>query len=335
MNPTDFAYSLTRYLSHYLPGLRNLSPNTVLAYRDMFKLMIRFAEVERKISPEKLTLSAIDAVFVEDFLAWLEATQGSSIATRNQRLAAIHAFFQYLQREKPEMMVQCQQIIAIKMKKTSKPTVNYLKVDIIKQLLAVPDTNDKFGFRDSVLLGLLYDTGSRVSEIIELRPLDLHLKTPASVSVTGKGRKTRQCPISLTLAENITAYLEVWGLTASERAGSPLFVNHKGEKISRAGVTYILKKYMRAIKDAPPKVSPHVLRHSKAVHLLEAGVNLVYIRDQLGHEKITSTQVYLKTNPEMRRAAFAKAARTLPEQEKSPAWIADNNLLNYLNSLGK
>ena len=339
MNPTDFAYMTTRYLSQYLPGQCNASPNTIFAYRDMFKLLICYAEKERHIVPEKLTLSMIDKAFVVDFLAWLETSRGSSIATRNHRLAALHAFFRFLQREKPEMMLQCQQVLGIRVKKAPKPAVNYLEVNAMKQLLSVPDTTEKYGFRDAVLLGLLYDTGARVSEVIELRPMDLRLKPPAIVTITGKGRKLRQCPISPTLAENLKDYLELWRLNATEKAAAPLFMNHRDERLSRAGVTYVLKKYADRVQQQNPartplSVSPHTLRHSKAMHLLEAGVNLVYIRDHLGHAQISTTEIYARANPEVKRAALAKVAGVLPQQVKAPSWVANDDLMNYLNSLG-
>jgi integrase/recombinase XerD len=337
---TDFAYMLTRYLSNYLPGQCNSSSNTILAYRDVFKLLIRFTETKCGIVPENLTLAKIDKQFVENFLTWLEISQGSSIATRNHRLAAIHAFFRYLQREKPEIMAQCQQVLDIRIKKTGKPTVSYLTVDSLKLLLAVPDTTDKYGFRDAVILGLLYDTGARVSELTELRPMDLRLKSPAIVSVIGKGRKARELPISPTLADNLSEFIERWKLNTPDKAGLPLFTNHKNEKLGRAGVAYVLNKYADVVREQNPEllranVSPHTLRHSKAMHMLEAGVNLIYIRDQLGHAHIKTTEIYARANPEMKRSALEKVAGSTALLEKLPPWTADSNLMNYLNSLGR
>lgn len=227
MKTTDFAYILTKYLKNYLPGQCNVSPNTILSYRDTFKLMLQFAENVYGIAPEKLVLDRIDCEFVGEFLLWLEKERHCSISTRNQRFAAIRAFFKYVQIESPERMLQAQQIFSIKNKKSPKPAVNFLDIQAIKYLLSAPDPSDLYGLRDSVLLALLYDTGARVSEITALRPKNLRLRLPATVQILGKGRKVRLCPISSVLAGNITQYMSVWGLLSEDKTDEPLFVNHE------------------------------------------------------------------------------------------------------------
>lgn len=336
--PTDFAQFTTRYLTNYLPAHCNSSPNTILAYRDMFKLLLRFAENERGIAAEKITVKTINKDFVEGFLGWIES-QGRGVSTRNHRLSALHAFFRYIQKEEPIFMVQCQQILSISVKKKEKPVVNYLDVEAIRLLVNKPDTSDKYGLRDNVLLGLLYEAGIRVSELTELRPMDLQLKQPATVTVMGKGRKMRSCPIPPVLCDNLTEYLARWHLNLPEKDGYPLFVNHMGSKINRAGVTYIIKKYVNELNKSVPGtissgVSPHVLRHSKAMHMLQADVNLIYIRDYLGHEQLQTTEIYARANPEMKRAAIDKAASVTAIQSYSKPWIRDGDLMGFLNSLG-
>ena len=341
MKPSDFAYALTKYLSAYLPGQCNASENTVCAYRDTFKLLLRFADTQRGICPERLTLADIDRAFVEDFLLWLETVQGNCVSTRNHRLAGIHAFFRYLQNEKPDMMLHCQQILSIPVKKTVKPTVNYLTADAVKLILAMPDISTVYGMRDLALLSLLYDTGARVSEIIYLKPKDLHLAAPSVVSLLGKGRKSRQCPLSLEITNLLMEYLSVWGLEDSAKSDHPLFVGHNSEKLTRAGVAYILNKYASAAreKDAsmiPTIVSPHMFRHSKAMHLLQAGVNLIYIRDWLGHASVKTTEIYARADHKMKRAALQKAASAvMPQYDQQSSWSEDVELMKWLNSLGK
>lgn len=339
MKPSDFAYALTKYLSTYLPGQCNASENTVCAYRDTFKLLLRFADTQRGISPERLTLVDVDKPFVEGFLSWLEAVQGNSVSTRNHRLAVIRAFFRYLQSERPDMMLQCQQILSIPVKRTAKPIVNYLTVDAVKLLLSMPDVSTAYGMRDLALLGLLYDTGARVSELIQLKPKDLRLSAPPVVSLFGKGRKSRQCPLSSEMTGHLVKYMSAWGLDTPAKSDYPLFVGHKAEKLTRAGVAYILSKYASAAreKDAgiiPTIVSPHMLRHSKAMHLLQAGVNLIYIRDWLGHASVKTTEIYARADTEMKRAALQKAAPAVMPQHSLPSlWVEDIELMKWLSSL--
>ena len=191
------------------------------------------------------------------------------------------------------------------------------------------------------MLGLLYDTGARVSELIELRPRDLRLVMPPIVTLFGKGRKVRQCPLSSEMAEQLENYLLAWNLNLPEKSDDPLFVGHNGEKLTRAGVAYILNKYAvcaRETSDAviPDTLSPHMLRHSKAMHLLQAGVNLVYIRDWLGHSSVKTTEIYARADSEMKRTALQKAASAvMPEQHQQTSWADDAGLIKWLNSLGK
>ncbi|MCM1062012.1 MAG: site-specific integrase [Eubacterium sp.] len=340
MKPTDFAYNLTKYLKNYLPGQCNVTPNTILSYRDTFKLLLRFSENVCGITPETLVLDMIDLEFVRRFLIWLEKDNNCSISTRNQRLAAIRAFFKYVQIENPARMLQAQQILSIKNKRSPNPTVNFLDIQTIKLLLSAPNPKEMYGLRDSVLLALLYDTGARVSEITALCPKDLRLNLPATVRIIGKGRKIRLCPISPVLAINLSEYMSLWGLLSEDKKDMPLFVSHEGNRIGRAGVAYILEKYAAFVRaehpDIIPKsVTPHMLRHSKAMHMLEAGINLVYIRDQPGHSSIVTTEIYAKANPDLKRKAIAKASGQLPQTQSVPSWTLDNNLMDFLNSLGK
>ena len=339
MKPTDFSYALTKYLSIYLPGQYNASPHTILAYRDAFKLLLRYAEADCSITPERLTLSMIDAPFIYGFLLWLKRN-GNAIPTQNQRLAAMKAFFRWLQRERPDMLLRCQEIMDIPLKRTAKATVGYLSVDAVKALLATPDTSDKYGLRDLAILCLLYDSGARVSEIAALKPQSLRLDAAPVINLFGKGRKMRQCPLSASVAENLRRYLAVWKLDAPEKSSAPLFVNHKDERIGRAGIAYVLEKYVSAVKTANPSlisvdVSPHMLRHSKAMHLLQAGVNLIYIRDWLGHSSVKTTEVYARADSEMKRTAIQKAAAAVLPQPSQSSWTDDTKLMDWLNSLGK
>lgn len=195
MKPTDFAYRLSGFFTSYIQGACGLSDNTLKSYRDTFTILLRFCKLEKGMSIEKITIEDFSKELIEDFLTWLETERKCSIATRNQRLAAIHAFFRYVQTEEPHIMFECQQILSISSKKAVKPVVNYLSLEGMKTLLKQPIINDKHEFRDLTLLCLLYDTGARAQELANLTVADVNLNTFATVKLCGKGGKTRLVPI--------------------------------------------------------------------------------------------------------------------------------------------
>ena len=193
--PTDFARLVTRYLSQYLPGQRNLATNTIQSYRDTFKLLLRFCQANRGWSPDHLTLAHLNAACIQSFLDWLEADRQCGVTTRNQRLAALRAFFRWVSYEVPESLEAVQQVLTIPGKKASEPLIPYLTPDAVRALLAQPDRVTAKGRRDATLLAVLYDTGARVQEIIDLVVCDVRLQPPAVVTLTGKGSKRRQVPL--------------------------------------------------------------------------------------------------------------------------------------------
>ena len=194
MKPTDFARALSRYLSDYLPGQRNVSPNTIKSYRETFRLFFRYGKA-CGLSIERLCLGHIDEPFIVGFLSWLEQDRKSSIATRNQRLACLHGFFRYVQIEHPDAIASYQRILAIPMKKAPVPVVNHLIPEALMLILRQPDLLRARGRRDVTLLSVLYDTGARVQELADLRVRDVRLDPPPIVTLTGKGRKRRQVPL--------------------------------------------------------------------------------------------------------------------------------------------
>lgn len=339
MKPTDFAYSLTSYLSKYLPGEVGASSNTIQSYRDTFSILIKYCISEKNIATEKLTLHHLDMKLIENFLNWLEEVRKCSVSTRNQRLAAIHAFFKYLQLEHPHSLYQYQQILAIPMKKCRKKSVNYLALYAIKNLLGMPDRNTKGGRRDLVLLSLIYDSGARVQEIADVRVADMRLHPPATVKLIGKGNKSRIVPLMEPMAKLIEQYLKENKLCFPHCNEYPLFRNSNGNKLTRSGIAYILNKYFIEAKELfpecfPDTISPHILRHSKAMHLLQSGVNLVYIRDLLGHVSVQTTEIYAKADSSMKRKALEKAHNDIVPDEL-PEWQQNADLLEWLQNLGR
>lgn len=340
MKPTDFSYDLTAYLSTYLPAARGASLNTIGSYRDTFMLLLRYLKTEFHISPERLRLKDFTKEWIEGFLDWLEKERGNSVSTRNVRLAAIHSFFQYLQYEHPEQMHEWQRILSIPVKSSAKPSISYLTLDAVRLLLSMPDSSTAQGRRDLALMSLMYDTAARVQEVIDLTPGDIRLDKPCTVRLVGKGHKARMIPVLDAQMDILRQYMNEHNLVVPSKMQYPLFSNSQGSKLTRAGVNYILQKYASAARAAnsmlvPDTFSCHGLRHSKSMHLLQAGVNLVYIRDILGHVSIQTTEVYARADSKQKRDAIEKAyIDLLPEiQEQSPIWEKNQNLYEWLKSL--
>ena len=285
---------------------------------------------------EKLSLSVLTRDVVADFLDWLQDKKHCSISTRNARLAAIHSYIKYVQYHHPDGLYEFQRILAIKSKKCTKGHLNYLSMDAMKLLLSLPDITEKKGRRDLALISLMYDTGARVQDIADLCVQDIHFTEPYFVTICGKGSKVRQVPLLPEQMHILQIYLKENHLDKNEYRPYPLFFNNRHEKLTRGGITHILQKYVdKARKEKPDlipeRISCHSLRHSKAMHLLQAGVNLVYIRDILGHVSIQTTEIYARADSKQKREAIEKAYKNInPDIE--PLWEKDRDLLSWLKS---
>jgi site-specific recombinase XerD len=336
MKPSDFAIRLTQFFSAYLPAQRALSPNTIKAYRDAFTLLLRYCRDQRALPPEKLTLDALDVPLLLAFLDYLQSARRCCARTRNHRLSALHAFFRYLQTEEPDRILQCQQILAIPLQRSAPPLVHYLSREELTALLSQPNLTTRQGRRDAVLLRLLYDSGARAQELLDTCVRDVRLDAPAQIQLTGKGRKTRIVPLLSNTVELLKGYLCEHRLNGAECADSPLFFNRRGERLSRSGIRYILDKYAQQARSeallGPTGISPHWLRHAKAMHLLQSGNPPPVIQAILGHADIRTTNIYAQADTEMKRRALEKAASaTSPSPPLS--WQEDKSLLNWLRSL--
>jgi len=336
MKTTDFAELMTEFLTSYLPGFRNVSPNTISSYCDTFRIFLRYCRDIRGMSIEKLSLKMIDNDLIRDFLTWLEQENGNSISTRNQRLMALRAFFRYTQSGAPYNLLECQKVLDIPAKKDYRPVISYLTKEETKALLSQPDTSNSKGRRDLVLLSVMYDTGARVQEIADLTARDVRVAHPPHVRLTGKGRKAREVPLLERTTHLLRRYMEEHRFHLPENSSLPLFPNRKGLKMTRFGFTYILKKYAeqaaKVCPTFPPDISPHVLRHTKAMHLLQADVNIIYIRDILGHVDVKTTQIYANADMKMKRQALEKLGGS-PSPDV-PSWVTNTDLLSWLKDFG-
>ena len=336
MKPNDFAKYLTEFLTTYLQGQKNVSKNTILSYRDTFKLLLRYCRDMKSLPPERITMATLTAELITGFLNWVEGERKCSVSTRNQRLASIHSFFRYAQGEDPSGIYHFQKVIAIPIKKAEKTLVEHLTPEAIKLLLEQPDKYKAKGRRDLTLMSMLYDTAARVQELIDVKVCDVILDTPAVIVLTGKGKKTRRVPIMQNTAKLLQVYLSENKLDEHWKSQYPLFTNNQHNKLTKEGVSYIIAKYVESARNSstivPSKVKPHMFRHSKSMHLLHAGVELIHIRDFLGHVDIKTTEIYSRTDTEVKRKAIENAYPDLINSDL-PDWNKDQELLSWLSDL--
>jgi integrase/recombinase XerD len=336
-SPNTLGRALRRFFSDYLPRVRGASSHTIQSYRDAFVLLLQFVAAQRGAPVIELDLSHLGPQEVLDFLQHLEEERHSVPATRNVRLAAIHAFFRYCAAEHPDHLDLCQRVLAVPFKRARSRPVEYLEFDEIQAVLTTIDRMTADGRRDYALLATMFNTGARVQEIITVRVLDVRVQTPPHVRLFGKGRKERVCPLWQQTAEIRRALLAEKG--DSPLSEVPLFRNHRGFPLTRFGVRYILRKYCTRAQAIRPALSskrlhPHSMRHSTAVHLLRAGVDILTISQWLGHASVTTTNRYATTDVEMKRKAIEKAQAIGPTTGSGAAlWRTDASVLAWLEAL--
>jgi integrase/recombinase XerD len=326
-----FSELLQAYFTDRLMSQCGASPNTIATYRDTFRLLIGFAQNRLKKAPTSLAVGDLDAPFILRFLDHLETERGAGPRSRNNRLAAIHSFFNYVALQEPALGAVAQRVLAIKSKRYVKKPVDFLTQSEIEALLAAPDQSTWSGRRDRALLLVAVQTGLRVSELIGLRCEDVALGTGAHVRCTGKGRKARCIPLR---KDSVTA-LRRWLKERNGEQTGALFPSARGKTLSGDGVAYLLKKHAetaarRCLSLKNKRVSPHVLRHTTAMSLLQGGVDRSVIALWLGHESMDTTQIYLHANLELKEQALAK---TRPINGSSRRYRPPDKLLAFLQSL--
>jgi site-specific recombinase XerD len=281
-------------------------------------------------------LDLLSSEFITDFLRWLETDRECSISTRNQRLAAIRSFFRYVQSEEPTGIFHYQKIAAIPIKKANKKIVEHLTPDVIKLILGQPDRHTLKGRRDLTLMSILYDSGARVQELIDLKVCDIILQEPAVLILTGKGNKSRRVTIMKNTSILLSNYLIENELDKPWKNENPIFTNSQHHKLTKEGIAYIISKYVTSARKSstlvPSRVKVHMFRHSKAMHLLQAGVNLIYIRDFLGHVDLKTTEIYARADTETKRVAIEKLCPNLVDNNLLD-WKSDIALLTWLSKL--
>jgi len=327
----SFPGMLEAFFTDRMMRQRQASPNTIASYRDTFRLLLEFAQQRLHKSPSSLTIEDLNAPFLGEFLDHLEMQRGNKARSRNTRLAAIRSFFRYAAFQEPQHSALIQRVLAIPNKRYQQGLIEFLTRPEIDAILAAPNQHTRLGRRDRTLLLVAVQTGLRVSELIGLRFQDVTLGSGAYIRCRGKGRKERCTP----LRKEAVACLRRWLGEQKGKDTDPLFPNSRGGSLSRDGVEYLLAKHVTAAKKKCPslkekRVSPHVLRHSTAMDLLQHGVDQAVIALWLGHEKIDTIKAYLHANLELKERALAK---THSLNVKSIRYRPDDHLLDFLKSL--
>lgn len=328
----SFATLLQRYFAEHLMQHRGASPRTIAAYRDTFRLLLLFAEQHITKPPTAVKLTDLDATLVLAFLDHLERDRGNTSRSRNARLAAIRSFLHYAARHDIASLPVIQRTLAIPMKRYDKPLLGFLSRDEMQAILDAPDTANWTGRRDQALFTVLYNTGARVSEVIGLRVSDVILEGSPCVHIHGKGRKQRTIPLWRSTA----ALLRIWKRDLDGAAtAAPMFPNRDGAPMTRSNVTQRLALYVKAAAERSPQllgrqVSPHTIRHTTAMHLLQSGIDIAVIALWLGHESTTTTHMYIEADLSMKERALE---RLQPPQTGLSRYRPPDRLMQFLQAL--
>ena len=340
-NITDMAMLLKDFFETYLPKERGVSNHTIRSYSATFQSLYAFFKDNKGIRANKLFVKDLSRRSINDYLNWLEMEKGNKVPTRNSRLASVKAFCHYAQYKDFKNLARWQDILSIKSKKADMPYMSFLTQEGMKTLLSEVPTDTIQGRRHLAILAFLYDTGARANELISFSAHNLNLTKPYHVILSGKGRKKRIVPIHEKLVLILKAYMKDANIELNNISKQPLFVNAHGRKLISAGLTHIIMMYADKVREnfpalMPERLSPHSFRHSKATHLLQAGMNIIYVRDFLGHSSVKTTETYVRMDSEQKcKALEAAAADIVPQSQTIEVWNDDEKLLNWLKGLGK
>lgn len=328
---STFPALLQRFFTDRLCTQMEASANTVAGYRDTFRLFLRFAGEQRGKEPTRLRIEDLDADMVADFLLHVETTRRNSARSRNTRLAAIRSFFRYVAMNEPAHLLHCQRILAMPSKRHVKRTVNFLDAEEIAALLAAPDRSGWGGRRDHAILLVALQTGLRASELIGLSCRDVVLGTGAHVRCDGKGRKERCTPLRRDTAK----LLEVWLKERRGESDQPLFPTTRGGRLSRDALEHLVRRHVITATETCPtlgakRISPHTLRHSTAMDLLQHGVDQAVIALWLGHESVKTTQIYTHADMQLKEKALSRMATPTASPGR---YRPDDKLLAFLEAL--
>jgi len=336
MKPQNVSSVIHSYFLEYLPRHKGLQPGTIRSYRDSLRLFLIFVAGVNRCGVSELALEHLDYPAVQAFLHGMEAERGNAISTRNQRLTALHVFYEYLGRTVPETLPSCAKVAAIPMKRCPLPAMKFMGRDDVEAMFACIPAHDRLSVRDRALLMVLYNTGARVSEVAQLKVGQLDLQSPARVRLLGKGSKWRTCPLWRQTAKALRTMLDE--RATSLPSDAPVFMGTAQAPMTRFGIYKRIRHYAKRWEaSAPPasliRVTPHVFRHTTAVHLLEAGVEVNVIRSWLGHVNLETTNRYAEITLRMKAEALKLCEPVVARAPRRGAWQDDAAMLAWLSSL--
>ena len=339
MKTTDFALYLNKYFTIYLPNESGSTPMTIDSYRYAFIHYLTYMQEELEISANRVQISDLTRRNVLLFLEWLQGKRQNGIATRNQRQAAINSFVRFLMYEFPEHLDEYQRILGIPIKKAPQKEISYMKTDGVKLLMVQVDMESSSGLRDYAILSIFYTTGIRVSELINIRVKDLSLYEPYTLLIHGKGQKSRYVPLMKNIIPIIQKYLAQEGYDRMEKLDEWLFKNHMNTQFTRQGINYLFGKYAKSARKInseiiPKNFSPHKMRHTTAMGLVDSGVDLIYIRDLLGHVSVKTTEIYAKSDVKKKREAIEAASKEIVPAETAK-WDNNTDLKKWLKMFNR
>ena len=311
-----------KFFHNYLANERGVSPNTIASYSDCARLLLDYACERLGADPDKLSFDAITDPIILDFLEHLETQRRNAAATRNQRLAAIKTFFRFLARHEPTMLAACERVCAIRAKPVPHKVMETLDHRDVKAVFRGMAADTVHDLRDRALLSLLYNTGARVQELVDLDRADLRMDAPSQVKLTGKGRKERTVPIHKETVDDLRRYLDIREDAGKSRTA--VFLNDRGKRLTRFGVNHIVKQRISDAVAAEPslagrKITPHTFRHTTALHLIQSGVDITVVKEWLGHADIKTTSLYVEIDIEMKR----KALQAFPSPTRKEGALLD------------
>ena len=338
MTTSSLGQIIYSYVEDHLKTQKGLRALSIKSYRDTLRLFLVFAARDAGRRIARLTLADLTFERVVNFLRYLEAERRNQVRTRNQRLAALHSFFEYSASRVPEMMAVAERVAAIPTKRTPLNETRFLDRDELSSLFAGLPATESSASRDRALLLFLYNTGARVQEVADLKVANLELDSPARVHLHGKGDKWRSCPLWEESAAQLRTLIAA---RKSSDASAPVFVSRSGHPLTRFGIYKIVRRRTQRLRAAQPSahrrgISPHVFRHTTAVHLLEAGVEVNVIRGWLGHASLITTNRYAEISAQAKEAALRACQPPLeaaPGSRRNAVWRDDQTLLDWLSSL--
>jgi site-specific recombinase XerD len=310
--PTELGLGVARFFEEYLPGQRGMSVHTIRSYRDAVVLLLQFIARDARRGVEQLRIVDLTAERIAQFLNFLETARHNGIATRNARLGAIHVFARFLAAERPEHLGSLQRVINLPFKRGARDSpIEYLEGGEMDAMLKSIDRIRPAGQRDYALFALMFNTGARVQEVLNLRRRDIRLEAPAQVRLLGKGNKVRLCPLWPATAQLLRDMIDRRQPTDTDPADALLFTNARGQQLTRFGVRYLLRKHVAAASNRVPtlrdkRIHPHSLRHGTAIALLKSGVDFATISQWLGHASLNTTMRYARADIDVKRQALSQ-----------------------------